>query len=100
MPSDMHTLCLQVIDLGGNVLEVIQANSLYFSARDMVVWLYHNHINYIDDLAFSHLQPGFLDVSYNKLTTLDEDVFQVSLVQRSDYLGKLGTPVWLCRCTW
>ncbi|KAK8725218.1 hypothetical protein OTU49_010758 [Cherax quadricarinatus] len=67
---------LTVLDLGFNNLQTIEENCFYFSAWAVITYLDDSNISFIHERAFSYHQPGYLDVSTNKLTALDQKVFQ------------------------
>lgn len=68
----------QVLDIGLNRLETINAHTFYLSAKTVLVFLDHNCINSIEEEAFSKEQPTILDISYNYLPVLEETIFTVS----------------------
>lgn len=67
----------QVLDIGLNRLETINANTFYLSAKTVLVYLDHNCINSIEEEAFSKEQPAVLDISHNYLPDLEETIFTV-----------------------
>lgn len=67
---------LVYLDLAYNFLYKLSEASLHFSSQDVLAFLDHNDIANIDVRTFSGQLPILLDVSYNALTALDQDVFQ------------------------
>lgn len=83
---------LEVLDIGLNRLETINANTFYLSAKTVLVYLDHNCINSIEEEAFSKEQPAVLDISYNYLPDLEETIFTPILdtVMSSDFDGYIN----------
>ncbi|ROT82808.1 variable lymphocyte receptor A [Penaeus vannamei] len=80
---------LEVLDIGLNRLETINANTFYLSAKTVLVY---NCINSIEEEAFSKEQPAVLDISYNYLPDLEETIFTPILdtVMSSDFDGYIN----------
>ncbi|XP_063594066.1 oplophorus-luciferin 2-monooxygenase non-catalytic subunit-like [Penaeus indicus] len=83
---------LEVLDIGLNQLETINAHTFYLSAKTVLVFLDHNYINSIEEEAFSKEQPTILDISHNSLPVLEETIFTPILdtVMSSDFDGYIN----------
>ncbi|XP_042858339.1 leucine-rich repeat-containing G-protein coupled receptor 5-like [Penaeus japonicus] len=66
---------LEVLDIGFNRLQTINANTLQLASPSVLVFLDHNCINSIEEEAFSSEQPALLDISNNCLSSLEETIF-------------------------